>query len=154
MRKTLKTLLGLTLVLSLGLAILPQVAAGGAKHVRAGAIWVDDELYGTVLTPNTLPSNAPAGSFDIIYSFDGSGLDGQRSIADAAPGDRDYNGGRWMVFAVTFTQLGKAIHDGDNDGVVDFELTNDADLMTHAGLGHFTISGPVKYFSCPLTPSP
>lgn len=153
MRKTLLAFLGITLLFSAVVAGLPSAAAGGANPVRSGAIWVDGELYGTVLTPTTLPGNAPAESFDVIYLFDDSVISGQRSVAESAPGDRDYNGGRWMVFLVTFTDQGLAVHDADNDGVVDFELTNDADVMAHEGFGHFTISeDPVRLFACPLTP--
>ncbi len=114
------------------------------------AIWADGILFGTVVTPAELPNH---GKFNALYNFDGSGLAGQRSISEAKPGDKDYRGGRWEVFPVTFTALGKAIHDTDNDGIVNFELTSDAQLMHHATLGHLTISGsPIVRFVCPLIP--
>ena len=77
---------------------------------------------------------------------------GQRSVADAEPGDPDYNGGRWNVKVATFTPMGLAIHDVDGNGVADFELTNAEQVMMHAGLGHLTIEDAGIYFECPLLP--
>ena len=41
---------------------------------------------------------APAHSYDRIYVLG----DGLINVAEAKPGDRDYNGGRWMVLPVTW----------------------------------------------------
>lgn len=127
-----------------------QILAGPAVRV-ADAIWANDRLYGTVATDTKFKS-PPAHSTDAIYSFAGSGLEGQRSVSEAAPGDPDYNGGRWSVMAVTFTDLGLFMHDMDNDGMVDFELTNAEDVLAHAALGHLTIEDANVYFECPLRP--
>jgi hypothetical protein len=48
--------------------------------------------------PPICPAPAGARSFDIIYEFSGA----QLNVANAAPGDTDYNGGRWMVHLLTF----------------------------------------------------
>ena len=77
---------------------------------------------------------------------------GQRAVAEAAPGNRDYNGGRWSVKIVVFTPQGIAAHDPDGDGTVNFELTNASAVLDHAGLGHFTIMDTDVYFECPLLP--
>lgn len=131
-----------------------HTASSRAIPVFGGAIWNDGKLWGTVLTPTDLPTKAPDNSFDKLYNFDDSGLKGQRSVSEAAPGDKDYNGGRWMVLAVTFTALGKSIHDPDGDGMVNFELTSDSDVLHHEELGHLIISEePVKLFECPLVPA-
>lgn len=152
MRHALMGLLGAVLVLGVALASLPSAAAQ-ATPVRQPAIWVDGDLYGTVLTPATFKGAAPDHSFDALYNFDNSGLMGQRSVSEAAPGDPDYNGGRWMVFAVTFTDLGMSIHDPGGDGMVDFELTSEEQVLEHAALGHLVISEePVTLFECPLLP--
>jgi len=59
-----------------------------------------------------------------------------------------------MVLAVTFTALGKSIHDPDGDGIVNFELTSDSEALHHEELGHLIISEePVKLFECPLVPA-
>lgn len=82
-----------------------------------------------------------------------SGLSGQRPIADSSPMDKDYNGGRWDVKIVVFTAAGMAAHDPDGDGMVNFEIKDDATLLDHASrLGHFTIMDANVYFECPLIP--
>jgi hypothetical protein len=149
----LKAIVGIVALLAVLLAVAPRAAAQ-ATPVFSGAIWVDGELWGTILTPAILPDQAPASSFDILYSFEGSGLMGQRAVADSAPGDVDHNGGRWMVFAVAFTDLGKAVHDPDEDGMVNFELMSEEEVLAHAALGHIVISEePVLFFECPLVPT-
>jgi len=127
-----------------------NVFAGKATRV-ADAIWVHDQLYGTVATDTSFRSPPPK-STDIIFSFMDSGLRGQRSVAQYAPGDPEYNGGRWNVMLVTFTDMGKNVHDPDKDGEVNFELTNAEDVLHHAELGHLTIAEPGVYFECPLLP--
>ncbi len=151
MRKSMFTLAGMALVVAL-LATSAPVAAK-ATVVRDPVLWIDGDLYRTVLTPTVLPDAAPAESFDILYNFDGSGLSGQRSVGEAAPGDPGYNGGRWMVFAVAFTALGMSIHDANGDGMVNFELTSTAQVEAHMALGHLLISAePVALFVCPVLP--
>ena len=93
------TLTAALVVITLGQA--GNALAGKATRV-ADAIWVHDELYGTVATDTSFHAPPPQ-STDIIFSFMGSGLTGQRSVAQYAPGDCEYNGGRWNVMVVTFT---------------------------------------------------
>lgn len=54
----------------------------------AEAIRAYDNLYDTIVTPATFDA-LPEHSTDMIYSFMMSGLLGQRSVAESAPGDRD-----------------------------------------------------------------
>ena len=130
------------------------VSAQAAKAGHApDAIWVHDSLYGTIGTDTAFKS-PPDQSTDVIFSFADSGLLGQRSVAVYAPGDPEYNGGRWHVMAVTFTASGKAVFDLDNDGTVNFELTNAEDLMDAADLGYLVISDTPVRFECPLLPQP
>ncbi len=81
-----------------------------------------------------------------------SGLEGQRSVAESAPGDPDYNGGRWDVQMVVFTEQGMAVHDPDGDGMVNFELTSAEQVLDHADLDHIIINDANFYFECPLLP--
>jgi hypothetical protein len=126
------------------------IYAGGAIRV-AEAIWVDGELYDTIITPTTFVA-PPEHSTDIIYSFMMSGLNGQRSVAESAPGDSDYNGGRWDVQMVSFTGLGKNVHDPDGNGIVNFELVSAEEVIAHEQLGHIVINDANFYFECPLLP--
>lgn len=143
-RSTLKYLGVSFLILTVGVAIVATAKPVGPPVTNA--IWVDDELFGTVATPTNLPDKGPK---DGIFSFMDSGLSGQRSVAEAKPGDQDYNGGRWQVYLLKFTEEGKEIHDKNNDGAVDFELTNWEQVKHHIELGHFEVSdGPS--FVCPL----
>ena len=129
---------------------VPLMAGGGANRVAA-ALWANGQLYDTVITPGTFVA-PPEHSTDILYNFMMSGLTGQRGIADAAPGDRDYNGGRWSVNMVVFTPAGLLAHDSDGDGAVDFELTSADEVLYHQSLGHIDIQPANFYFECPLLP--
>jgi hypothetical protein len=131
---------------------LMWITVSHARATRvAEAIWGHGQLYDTVITPATFVS-PPEHSTDAIYSFDMSGLKGQRAVADAAPGDRDYNGGRWSVQMAVFTDLGKQVHDTDGDGNVDTELESADQVMTMVDLGHIIVNPANFYFECPMLP--
>ena len=143
------------MALILALALVPAALARGgpdnglgATQVFAEALWNDGELYGTVVTPKDVSSNAPAHSFDELYNFGNSGLTGQRSTIEAAPGQTDYNGGRWIVIPVTFTESGLAQFDQDNDGKIDSEFTSNEQVEQAELDGYVVIGEPVKYFVC------
>ena len=141
--------LTLTVLVAAFLAVLPAAAsAAGAMRV-SNALWADNELFSTILTPASF-SAPPRHSVDLLYNFDMSGLRGQRSVAESAPGDPSYNGGRWWVQMVIFTESGKAIVDPDGDGVVDVEFKSAAEILQHAALGHIEIFPTSVFFECPL----
>jgi hypothetical protein len=133
------------------LAVTSLASAQGATVVTEDAIWAHGELYGTVVTPTAF-KNAPERSTDVIYSFAMNKVQGQRSVSEAAPGDRDYNGGRWHVKFAMFTPLGETIHDANGDDIVDFELTSAEQVQAHAALGHLEIVDTDIRFVCPLLP--
>jgi len=139
-----------SIVLGWAAALVPSAAAAPAGRA-AQAVWASDALYDVVVTDTNFRS-PPPHSLDVLFNFGMSGLTGQRSVSESAPGDPDYNGGRWAVTPVEFTELGKMIHDPDGDGQVDFELTNAEQVLHHAELGHLIIHPPVRYFECPLLP--
>jgi hypothetical protein len=79
-----------------------SVSADPGKPFFGAAIWVDYEAYGSKAT-TMLP--APNGhniqSYDPLYHvLAGDDLTVLSAVAESAPGDRDYNGGRWMVIDV------------------------------------------------------
>lgn len=139
-----------------GLAVGGMLVAmmAGAAPATAGvsgpAFYVDGALYRTVGTPTDLSgTGAPAGSWDLIYDFGGA----QLSVATAAPGDRDYNGGRWQVHALSFPtgyQAAVASADADLDGVLD----SDAEIDVAIAAGTAVDLGVVKQFVCPVIPLP
>ena len=112
------------------------VSAGGPPNL---AFYVDDARYRSVNTPTDLSTTgAPASSFDRIYVL-GNGL---INVAEAKPGDLDYNGGRWMVLPVTWSQ-----------GVTPVQLTSAEAVEAYANAGWLTIAAsPVKEFVCPVIP--
>lgn len=131
------------------LALAPTAAyAAGAGGVSGPAFYVDGAQYRTVATPNDLSkTGAPLHSFDVIYDFGGE----QLNVATAAPGDRDYNGGRWMVHALAFPSgYDAAVGAGDSDG--DGVLDSDAELAIAMQAGAAVDVGVVASFTCPVIP--
>lgn len=130
------------------LAIISTAAMAERATRVEDAIWAHDVIYSTILTPTSF-NLPPLHSTDTLYNFMMSGLEGQRSISESAPGDRNYNGGRWSVKIVTFTDAGKKLHDPDRDGLVDFELTN-AQQVLDGYPQYYNIMDTQIYFECPL----
>ncbi len=132
------------------LAVVGSAAAGnGAGGVTGAAFYVDGQLYRTVNTPTDLSkTSAPAHSFDTIYALAGQPF----NVATAAPGDGDYNGGRWMVHAVVYNTsyaATVAAHDANGSG----DLDSDAEVLAafaDPGPGGATDGGVVKQFVCPV----
>jgi len=123
-------------------AALPTAATGG---VGGPAFYVDGVAYRTVATPTDLSgTGAPAQSFDTIYEFGGL----QLNVATAAPGDRDYNGGRWRVHALAFTNYDAALaaYDANDSGAFD----SDAEVAAALAAGAVQDVGVVKSFVCPV----
>lgn len=141
-----------TIVAALLFAPVLAIAAyaGGATRV-ANAIWANEVIYDTVITPTSFKM-PPSVSTDRLYNFGMSGLEGQRSVSESAPGQRGYNGGRWHVQMVVFTEEGMHVHDPDGDGMVNFELMSAAEVLKHQNLGHLIINDTMIYFECPMLP--
>jgi len=133
MRKT-RGLLTALLVAVLASAFLANASA--AAPARAAIrVYANDVVWASFDAADFKP--APAQSLDKIYVLQGEGL---MPVAEASPGDPEYNGGRWEVHMVSFT------------GMAPTQFTNDEDLLDHASLGHLTIGDPVRYFECPILP--
>jgi hypothetical protein len=119
-------------ILTLSLVGITQ--AGGPPAI---GFYVDDDPYRTVGTPTDFTrTGAPADTYDAIYAL-GAGL---LNVAEAAPGDRDYNGGRWQVFGIEWH-------------VDPYQLTSAEDVWAaHAG-GELTVADePMASFECPVIP--
>ena len=135
--------------LSIGIVAATIVAGGTASAGVGGpAFYVDHQLYRTVATPTDLSgTGAPAQAWDLIYEFSGA----QLNVATAAPGDRDYNGGRWQVHALAFPNGYSAAltaGDLDSDGVLD----SAAEVSEAIAEGAAVDTGVVKQFVCPAIP--
>jgi hypothetical protein len=105
----------LSLLAGLGLLLSVAVAPAAAGGPPSLAFYVDGLRYRTV----------------------GTGL---INVAEAAPGDRDFNGGRWMVLPVTWN-------------VAPVQLTSDEQVDWYADNGWITVATlPVVQFECPVIP--
>lgn len=142
MRRALFTALvaGIVLVASASVA-----GAAGAGGVTGPSFYVNGTLYRTVGTPTDLSgTGAPASSFDTIYEFFGV----QTNVATAAPGDPGYNGGRWRVQGLTFTNYAAALTAYDANLSGDFD--SEAEVAAAIAGGAATDIGVVKSFVCPV----
>lgn len=116
-------------VLVLGFA---SIAEAGSP-LGSATVWVDSEVFGTVVTPAEFdPANVP---FDELYACsDGTFKDGVPLISEAKPGDQDYNGGRWHL---------NVLIDGKT-------CDANADSVEDLNLDDFMPTG--MHFECPLLP--
>lgn len=146
----LRRMTGLALGAGVSLAMIGAATASGngAGGVTGPAFYVDGTLYRTVGTPTDFSgTGAPDHSFDTIYEFGGL----QMNVAEAAPGDRDYNGGRWRVEVLDFTDYMAAVSMYDSNGSGNFDSAKEVEAAI-AGGAATTSSGPS--FSCPVIPMP
>jgi hypothetical protein len=123
-------------------ALLLTIGAGAVSASGLGpphvAFFADGDLYRTVGTPTDFSATgAPAGSYDAIFVF----ADGATPVAEAKPGDRDYNGGRWRVYSVTWT-----------DPMDAKQLTSAEEVAMYEGMGKLTIAATAVAFECPVIP--
>lgn len=135
------------------LVSVSSASANGSGGVTGPAFYVDGQLYRTVLTPTDLSNTgAPDHSFDTIYEFFGA----QTNVATSAPGDQDYNGGRWKVVGVSFnTDMATtiAVYDTNGSGDLDSAEEVEAALADNGPTG-LTDLGVVASFTCPVIPVP
>jgi hypothetical protein len=139
------------------IAVAPIALALIPAHTSAGvspgpAFYVDGRPYRTVATPTDLTgTGAPDHSFDTIYQFAGAQ---PLNVATAAPGDTDYNGGRWRVEVIGYAAgqsyasalaAFDANDSGDFDSDGEIQAAIDAEIIT-------TSDGPS--FVCPVIPVP
>ena len=137
------------IIAATALVAVAALAGGAAGGVTGPAFYVDGQLYRTVATPTDLSrTGAPAHSFDTIYEFFGL----QRNVATAAPGDPGFNGGRWMVHGLMFTNYAAAVmaHDANGSG----DLDSDEEVAAALASGQATDIGVVKQFVCPVIKVP
>jgi hypothetical protein len=113
--------------------VLAGVALAGPAQagVSVPAFWIDGDLFRTVATPTDLAdTGAPASTFDAIYSFAGN----QRNVAEAKPGDPDFNGGRWQVHQLAFPSgYAAALSSGDQNGNGQIDSTDELQVAFDDG---------------------
>ena len=128
MRRMLAAAAASTFVLTMSVS---TVAAGGPPAI---GFYVDNDPYRTIGTPTDLSNTgAPEHSFDRIYALGGALL----NVAEAKPGDRDYNGGRWMVIPIIWHVAPEQLTDADV--VEEYEAD-----------GKLSFGEPTTFFVCPV----
>ena len=147
-----KRLLLLGAALIAGATLLALAGTGIASAgVTGPAIYVDGALYRTVGTPTDFShTGAPAHTFDVIYDFGGL----QMNVAEGAPGDPGFNGGRWQVHALSFSNYAGALADNDVDLNHNDVLDSDEEVAAAIDQGYASEQGIVRYFECPVIKVP
>lgn len=137
----------------LAIAFVALAAIGGgavasANGVSGPAFYVDGEVYRTVGTPSDFSNTgAPDHSFDTIYA-----IAGQLNVAEAAPGDTDYNGGRWKVVPVSFGDYDAAVDAHDSNGSGNFD--SEEEVLAAVNAGDAILGAVAASFECPVIPMP
>ncbi|MEJ2129784.1 MAG: hypothetical protein P8X81_13205 [Woeseiaceae bacterium] len=145
--KSRSTIIPLALLMALTSATLAFADAPNFSP----AIYGDGELWGTKgLGELPAPNGRNNQSFDKLFIIV-NGAPGQLPVSEAAPGNRDFNGGRWSAQTVIWTEEGLNAHDPLP------VLKSYADIQLHYSLGHLAIApghpfGGPDYFECPLLP--
>jgi hypothetical protein len=125
-------------VLSLVVA-LPAFAQ--APNFSAG-VYADGQAWGTKGTTDLpAPTAHNLQSYDIIVAIM-DGAEGQLPVAEAAPGNPMYNGGRWRAYTGTW----------DSSVVNPPLITSYDELMQYVDSGLLSLENNHNYFQCPLLP--
>jgi len=125
----------LALTLALALLIVTVIPAFAAGPNFGPAIYADGVAWGTKGNGDLpAPNDQNRQSFDGLYKFT-NGVEGQLPVAEAAPTNPAYNGGRWIEYSVTFN--------GDPELVTSYAQLQTLDV---------TIVETGNYFQCPLLP--
>jgi hypothetical protein len=133
-----KKLLALTFVVALLIVAVVPVLADGPNF--GPAIYADDETWGTKGNADLPPPNGNnTQSYDGLFKFPGGEIPGQLPVAEAAPGNPSYNGGRWIEYNVTWIGAPELV-------------TSYAQLQVLEQSGDVTITETGNYFQCPLLP--
>ena len=128
-----------SLLAATGLLISIAAAPAAAGGPPSLSFYIDGSRYRTVGTPTDFSNTgAPDSTYDRIYAL-GSGL---INVAEAKPGDRDFNGGRWAVMPVTWN-------------TAPTQLTSAEEVEAWADAGLLTIGDtPVRWFFCSVNHVP
>ncbi len=127
------------LVVALSLMLVVPAFAAGPNF--GSAIYADGETWGTKGNSDLpAPNDNNRQSFDGLYKFT-NGVAGQLAVAEAAPTNPAYNGGRWIEIFVTFINPADAVL-----------VTSYAQLHDLAMDGKVTMTESGAYFQCPLLP--
>ena len=140
MRKSI--VIAIVAVLAVGLVAAPAAAARGGNPgspINEDLLWADGDLLGTIFQKD-LKYNGNESSYDKLFMVPTQ----DNPVAEAAPGNSDYNGGRWLPTDVEWV-----------DGAEISVLKSAADVYAAAAAGDLIIkaSDTGGAFLCPLIPN-
>lgn len=150
---TKETIMSKSISLLMGglLLVFANIAnAGPGQPNFMAAIYGDGEIWGTKGTTSLpAPNENNAQSFDKIYVVTNANNPNsvQLPVSEAAPGNPNYNGGRWSLQTATWTAEGFVAHGGYAP-----VLTSEEDIKYNEELGYLIIESGSAYFQCPLLP--
>jgi hypothetical protein len=120
-------------LLLLVLALVPATTQAAPRTF--GQLYHDGEVLRTF----GVPAAVPHGGRDPLFVF-ANGAEGQLSVTQFAPGDRDFHGGAWAVYEVTFT-------------TTPYLITSDEAIRAAEAAGDITvIRASDQDFRCPVLP--
>ena len=145
--------IGLISVIGVYLLAAPTLLAIKGKPSFEPSLFGDGRAWGTKAAAIlNAPTEKNMHSYDGLYVIT-NGTGDQLPVAEAAPGNRMYNGGRWIVYTTVWTDA--ALKDyGENLPT----LMSYAEVMEEAYAENLVITpgsfpeGPPPYFECPLLP--
>jgi hypothetical protein len=130
------------------------VWAGRGQPNFSPALYADGELWGTKATTTLPPPNDHnLQSFDKLFAIT-NGAPGQLPVGEAAPGNPNYNGGRWSTHTVMWTVDGMDYYIGNVPVLMSYEEIEDNYDMGFLAItpGSPNPPTPPDYFQCPLLP--
>jgi hypothetical protein len=131
-------------------AVLMPVAAAIAANDMVPMLsycWANGVIYGIVVPTN---AGTGGGMRNTLYIF--RNLTGQRPVAEAAPGDANYQDGRFQTIFMDFTQKGIDALDPNHDGLCEFEITNAQMIKNYLDQGYLSLGGRGSLMDIKLVP--
>jgi hypothetical protein len=132
------------------MAILISVSLAAADDDMTPMLsycWANGVIYGIVVPTN---SGASGGMRNTLYVF--RKLTGQRPVAEAAPGDHEYQNGRFETVFLDFTPKGIDALDPNHDGMCEFEITNAKMVKNYLDQGYLALGGRGALMDIKLVP--
>ena len=119
-------------------------------HKRKSIILVVSSMLLTLAGLASAAPGAPRARCPVAGGVPGSSRNPngvQLPVSEAAPGNPNYNGGRWSVQLVTWTEAGFIAHGGYAP-----ILKSAEDVSYNEQAGYLEIKSGDNYFQCPLLP--
>ena len=130
----------ITVIIALMVWAFSFAVYAAGPNLFSAAIYADGEAWATKgLGDLPAPNENNQQSFDMLFAFV-NGADGQLPVAEAAPGNQLYNGGRWnLQFAMWMI----------SDPPV---LTSFDEIEWYEARNELVTTSANQYFECPLLP--